>query len=36
MRLKAPAYVLPDDLFIWGATAMMLSEFEVIVQEFTP
>lgn len=31
--LKVPAYELPDKSFIWGATAMMLSELEVIWKE---
>lgn len=30
MQFTVPAYLLPDDSFIWGATAMILSELEVI------
>jgi len=30
MQLSVPAYRMPDSSFIWGATAMILSELEVI------
>src|SRR4030095_10198538 len=30
VKLSVPVYLLPDDNFIWGATAMMLSELEAI------
>lgn len=30
MQLSVPAYHLPDGSFIWGATAMILSELEVL------
>jgi 8-oxo-dGTP pyrophosphatase MutT (NUDIX family) len=33
MVMKVPAYVLPDEHIIWGATAMMLSELEAIVEQ---
>jgi 8-oxo-dGTP pyrophosphatase MutT (NUDIX family) len=31
--LKVPAYSLPDGSFIWGATAMMLSELEEVLKK---
>lgn len=31
--LDVPAYKLPDDTIIWGATAMMLSELEELLHE---
>lgn len=33
LKLTVPAYSLPDGTFIWGATAMILSELEVIWNE---
>lgn len=30
LKLNVPVYLLPDDTYIWGATAMMLSELEAI------
>lgn len=30
LKLTVPVYQLPNDQFIWGATAMMLSELEAI------
>jgi 8-oxo-dGTP pyrophosphatase MutT (NUDIX family) len=31
LSMRAPVYVLADGRYIWGATAMMLSELEVLV-----
>ena len=31
--LMVPAYQLPDDSFIWGATAMMIAELEELLTE---
>ncbi len=33
MSLKVNAYILEDNTIIWGATAMILSELEVILRE---
>lgn len=30
---KAPVYMLPEETIVWGATAMILSELEVILKE---
>jgi len=30
---KAPVYMLQEDIIVWGATAMILSELEVILKE---
>lgn len=35
VKRKVNAYVLQDGTIIWGATAMMLSELEVILNEIT-
>ncbi len=34
MKIKTIAYNLPDDKYIWGATAMILSELETLWKEF--
>lgn len=34
VRLKAPGYVISERHFLWGASAMMLSELEVIWKEY--
>lgn len=31
---KVPAYKLDDDTIIWGATAMMISELQMLLEEF--
>ncbi len=33
VTFTVPAYRLPDGSFIWGATAMMLSELEILLNE---
>jgi hypothetical protein len=33
VQMITPAYQLNDDLYIWGATAMMLSELEILLQQ---
>jgi 8-oxo-dGTP pyrophosphatase MutT (NUDIX family) len=35
VTFKVPAYSLPDGSFIWGATAMMLSELEAVFVTLT-
>lgn len=35
MQLTVPAYRLPDGSIVWGATAMILSELEVLWQDLT-
>jgi 8-oxo-dGTP pyrophosphatase MutT (NUDIX family) len=35
-KFTVPAYDLPDGTFIWGATAMMLSELEEVFQGLLP
>lgn len=30
---KAPVYMLPENTIVWGATAMILSELEVLLEE---
>jgi hypothetical protein len=32
-EIKTPIYELGDDTFIWGATAMMISELEHLINE---
>jgi 8-oxo-dGTP pyrophosphatase MutT (NUDIX family) len=34
LKLKAPAYMLEDNRYVWGATAMILSELECIFKEY--
>jgi 8-oxo-dGTP pyrophosphatase MutT (NUDIX family) len=36
LKLSVPVYLLQDDTFIWGATAMMLSELEDIWNSLSP
>jgi 8-oxo-dGTP pyrophosphatase MutT (NUDIX family) len=31
---ETPVYALADDLIVWGATAMMIAELEVIIDQF--
>lgn len=36
LSLTVPAYKLQDDTIIWGATAMMLSELEAVLEGLAP
>ena len=31
---KVPAYKLQDETVIWGATAMMISELQMLLEEY--
>ncbi len=35
LTIRTPAYMLAEDTFVWGATAMILSELEAIWMEWT-